>query len=716
MYTGTIFNWFDNSGFDVGVAVPDAISRPLFMVVNSFDKGPEKLMEVDATTFNTLFGRMSYDRHGQGAIQAQKIIDAGGRLLIKRVCANDSKLANLVLVACPEKDAEGKVTLSYKITKVEDKATFAEVKKAAKDLYDPEAENKVYPLFVITDNGRGLSNKAIRIIPDYDTSRGLNQMIYRFNVYEGTTLMENANISLDPTYVFNNEYYGLDKNRMNQVTGEVIPEIYDQFVEDMAKVIFKNDDGTDIAEADITDTMIARVRTYDLIFGYTYACGKICALKKDGTVIDPNKEVIGPKVDENGDIVPPSTDDNGDIINADLNTPYGNRFLYVGDNGSYGLSPAKYGNEHNIDNFFTESSSAAEAPDKNLIIDFINDEEITDPDKKAFAQWTVDIARIYYGKETDAVTDIDEIWDVDSHRLFAVADANYHKFIKDAMANFVQFRKDCIFLRDSGIGSYDVKKAIDVYEHYTLDKDLYLNDNIALITTEKFGKFDQQIISNDIRSSLRSKFFADYGSTYEVVDPVTKKNIEVTMLYDVVEDLVNQYLTSGPFTPVAGTYNGFQLSSAITGTLNFTPIITPSTNQKEAIDNVRLNYAIFEDEDLCVVQSNYTSQNKNTQLSFINNVLSIQEVARVVREACPRNRFRFITGSDMSEYASAVSRILEGFSSYFDTLQFQYTQDPLKSIQKIFYASISFSFNNWAQTEIFDLYALANTTTTSVNS
>ena len=70
----------------------------------------------------------------------------------------------------------------------------------------------------------------------------------------------------------------------------------------------------------------------------------------------------------------------------------------------------------------------------------------------------------------------------------------------------------------------------------------------------------------------------------------------------------------------------------------------------------------------------------------------------------------------MSEYATAVSRVLQGYSAYFDVLEFTYTQDPLRSIQKIFYASINFSFNNWAQTEIFDLYALTNTTQNSVNS
>jgi hypothetical protein len=281
------------------------------------------------------------------------------------------------------------------------------------------------------------------------------------------------------------------------------------------------------------------------------------------------------------------------------------------------------------------------------------------------------------------------------------------------MAVFVTFRKDCIFLRDSGIGFYDVKSAQDVYTNYTLDFVKYLKNPNFINIVEALGidpKINQEI------AELRSKFIVDYGTTYEVIDPGSKKHIEVTMIYDLVTPLVTQYITSGPFAPLAGTYNGFQLNSAIQGTVNFTPIITPSSNQKQAVDDIRLNYAIFEEEDICVVQSNYTSQDKNTQLSFANNVLAIQEVARVVRTACPRNRFSLITGSDMSEYATAVTRVLEGYNSYFETLEFQYTQDPLRSIQKIFYASINFSFNNWAQTEIFDLYALANTTTTSVNS
>ncbi len=690
MYTGTIFNWHDNSGFEVGTDVVDSTNRPLFMVVNSFDKGPEKIMEVDATTFNSLYGTMSYERHGQGSIQAQKIIDAGGRLLVKRVCAKDSKLANSVLVATIE---DGK--LSWSVEKIDTAKKFSDVKKYAKSQI---AEGK-YPLFVITDIGRGKSIKNVRISPDYDTSRGLEKMIYRFVIYEGTTLMESSNISLDPTYQFNDEYYGLDKNRMTQVTAEVIPEVFDKYVDDIVKLVLggmANPDPEKVKELRNTIT------GFDLINAYTYKEEAIC------------------KVDENYNFTDEvalelKKDEAGNVAGTNLDVPYGIPFKFDGDNGSYKDSPFKFGNETNVNDFLSTGSfkytDFFKTPMEEAAVEATGHKF---EDYKAYRAVCMDIANVYFGFDTDG-NPIDEVWDVDSHKLFAIMDANYNKLIKDAMANFVEFRKDCMLFRDCNIGFYSVDAAQNVYEKYILAED-YIRDVSSFIGTDypvPIG--DAEIIGKTFAiKSLRSNFVADYGTTFEVVDPGTKKNIEVTALYDLAEKLTALYIEQGPFAPVAGIYNGFNLDAAIEGTVNFTPIITPAGNQKQAIDDLRLNYAIFED-DQCVVQSNYTSQDKNTQLSFINNVLSIQEVARVVRTVCPRNRFRLITGSDMSEYANAVSRVLQAYNAYFDVLEFQYTEDPLRSIQKIFYASINFSFNNWAQTEIFDLYALSNTSTTSNN-
>lgn len=709
MYTGTIFNWYDNSGFTVDQPVVDTTNRPLFMVVNAFDKGPEKLMEVDANNFNQLFGTMSYDKYGQGSIQAQRIIDAGGRLLVKRVCANDATLAYSVLVAHLTASTR---TIRWTIEKLnlnvnESIKKFSEIKEKAitkfqtsdvninnyLDTGEMSGDEITLPVFIIADNGRGLSNKAVRIIPDYDTSKGVGRMLYRFSIYEGTTLVENVNISLDPSFTYNGDYYGLDKTRTTQIIGEVISQEYDYFVKIVEKFIFATEGKMPITEEDHKITRNYIVNNVDLVFAKTIAGIEDGGGGVQGAEYDPETHEIA-KTEANGGYYYETAGNPNPLPVGDLlDQAYGNLFADQGDNGLYGNTPAKFGNETDVMKMQNISFSGQCIPsDKS--------------DENRYKRYILDIASVYLGYDTDGKP-IDEVWDMDSHKIFAVADANYHKLIKDCIANFVEYRKDCIFLRDHGIGAYNLSDVQDITNQYILVNNIYDLRNYDF----NGGNDEVYTIRN-----LRSKFIADYGTTYEAIDPVSRRNVEVTMLYDVVVKLTNMYIEKGPFSPLAGTYNGFQLDSAIPGTINFTPIITPSTNQKQAIDDLRLNYAIFEDEDTCVVQSSYTSQDANTQLSYINNVLAIQEVARVVRTVCPRNRFRLITGSDMSEYANAVSRVLQSYNSYFEVLEFQYTEDKLRAVQKIFYASINFSFNNWAQTEIFDLYALSNTTQTSINS
>jgi hypothetical protein len=97
---------------------------------------------------------------------------------------------------------------------------------------------------------------------------------------------------------------------------------------------------------------------------------------------------------------------------------------------------------------------------------------------------------------------------------------------------------------------------------------------------------------------------------------------------------------------------------------------------------------------------------ENTQLSWSCNVVGIQTVLRAVRAACPRQRYSLSTNSDLSAYADAVNKVLTNFTANFSKLNFIYTEDPLRTRQKIFYASIEFAFLGWAQTEIFDIYAI----------
>lgn len=591
MYPATIFNWHDNSAITVPQVVAEIDDAPLFMQVFSADKGTEDLIEISGSNFDAMYGTMSFDKHGQSAIQAKNIIDNGGRLLAKRVVAEDSTLANAVIVANVAVTS-GTVKVTWEVKTFTGCTSFKQVMDQANALLDDE--NGKYPLIVYCDNGRGKSIKAVRLVPDYSASKTVGKTFYNLVVYEGSNITEQTTISFDPTVVYSDTAYRLDQYTNIQISGSVIEDVYELYV---AK----------IASALNLDTDVAR--SYDIIYGYT----------NRGIAI-PNFSIDGADLDANTGIV-----------------------LQSGSNGVFGDAPA--------------NSTA----------------------------WTNAIVKVFNGSFTD------EVWDVDQHKIAAVVDANYPFAVKQAIFAFVSFREDCFYFRDFGCGVNALNESLDTL----------LGIKAAY---ERFSA--PYTLGNKTWDKQRNFFVSDYCSTYQIKDPTTKKNIEVTMTYDMAGALVN-HIATVPFAPVAGTSNDMILPGAIKGTLNFSPVITPVVNQKEALDEIRVNYAIFED-DQCVVQSCYTSQEEYTQLSFNCNTIGIQRVLRAVRTACPKQRYSLSTGADLQDYATAVNNVLSNYVTNFDTLNFIYTQDPLKASQKIFYASIEFAFLSWAQTEIFDVYAINN--------
>lgn len=651
MYPGTQFNWIDQSFIrESTTAVED--NSPIFMAVGSFNKGPEKFMTVDVLNFTSLYGATDFFAHGQNSIQMKNIVDNGGRLFLKRVVASDSTLANLVIVAkvkaeqkevqstdangnllyytdeekisttttktaykVMEKvylDADGNETTTATDTPVyvasisyeaksfenissEDGGTFDDSYKAFKtaalgllDVKDDDTAESVFPLFIISDNGRGASVKSIRITPDYNTSRGSGHMFYNFEVLEGSTRTEAFVFTANPDVIVTNTSYRLDSTSSVQTVSLVDETVFGQFAEKVAE----------IGSLDVSDLV-----NQDIIFGQTNK-----GIKIDSIVV--NSEGL------------------------DLQATSGVS-LENGDNGEFGDAP---GNPDSGD---------------------------------AYDAWAKALADVYSGNVTD------EIYDLDEHKVCAILDANFPKSVKTAITELVSFREDCIFFRDIGIGKYTFSEI-------------------------RTGKASLPEFSD----STKMKFCADYATSYEIRDPNTQKNIEVTCMYDLASVLPGHFANSSN-APLAGTYNGFILPSAIKGTINFTPINTPKVNQKQSMEDLHINYAIFEGDN-CVLQTSYSCQETLSQLSFLNNVIAIQEVMREVRRNCPINRFSLASGSDLSNYAKAVNNVLDQFQSRFDVLEFEYTANNLLSQQKIFYASIKFAFLNWAQAEIFDLYAINN--------
>lgn len=265
------------------------------------------------------------------------------------------------------------------------------------------------------------------------------------------------------------------------------------------------------------------------------------------------------------------------------------------------------------------------------------------------------------------------IFNVDQYRLQAVVDANYPDAVKRAIEGLAIFREDFMYFRDQGLGV----------------------NSIDLIT-ENLGK------------ETKSKFCATYPQSYDVIDPYTKKQISVTMGYSLAQLLV-AHCNNGINLPTAGFKHNMVITDAVYGTLSFTPTICPDPigNQKEALEDMRVNYASYIDNQL-VVESMYTSQEKNTQWSYINNVMSIQEVVKAIRIRCPVIRYTFIEGEDLEKYRADVEEVIAPFRPNFKSLELEYVEDATFSANKIFYAALKVVYKDFIQTEWFKVTALAD--------
>lgn len=269
----------------------------------------------------------------------------------------------------------------------------------------------------------------------------------------------------------------------------------------------------------------------------------------------------------------------------------------------------------------------------------------------------------------DGATNDVKIYDLDIFKPTFIVDANYPLTTKNKLTELADWRKDAMLLRDMGLG----------------------------LTTRKQIEWYVEDLTN-------STFASDYCTSYSVYDPNNYRPIKVTMLYSMIPALVDAF-TNGLCRPIAGMINGFAITEYIKNTIEYMPTITPSINEKEILEELRVNYATFSTAEDFVIETEYTSQEAYTQLSYMNNVLAIQEVARAIRTYCPKIRYKLMSGTDFTEYAEDVNSVIAQYTGNFAELQFVYTQDDIQAYNKIFSADIKFRFNNFVQTEIFNLYA-----------
>lgn len=616
-YPGTIDNWIDQSAITEQHTVDDPV-RPIFLTACALPKGPEDIKMVYGDTFYKLYGTtIDSDKYGQIALQASAIINAGGKLLIKRVVSDDATLANAAVVATVKQsqvqktnakgeplyidkktqtettEATGEDTLAnekvminvalikYEIVTVTGKKNKDEIITEVLKTKDPETD--VYPLFVIYDTGRGESTKRFSITPDYTVSKNLPFMMYSLNYLGAKNVdYEYTRFALKPatTYINNSMALSMTTASLLQARGTELDSSIEKFYEKVSTI-----SGIDI------DT----IKSCDILFAKDTKGKAISGIAIDETSVD---------------------------LSASIGFP-----LQSGSNGAFGDTPIEA----------TESYEAA--------------------------------LNAFYTGEFD-----DDIFNLDRYKPDVCVDGDYPESVKKNIVKLADFRKDFFFFGDLGL-------------------DVSTYDNAL----------------NKVQQMPKSKFAAWYGQTYDIIEPFNKKYKKVTIAHGISSLLVD-HLRNRRNAPYCGILYNWIISDMIEGTLNYAPKITPEVNQKTEMDDNRLNYASILNNAL-TLETTYTSQEASTQLSFINNVISIQEVVKDVRDNCPAFRYSLATSNDLDKYKTNVENILKKYKDNFKTLNFVYAQDEVMAANKIFEADIEFTHKDFYQSEILNLYTLSSSTT-----
>lgn len=275
-----------------------------------------------------------------------------------------------------------------------------------------------------------------------------------------------------------------------------------------------------------------------------------------------------------------------------------------------------------------------------------------------------------WGKDTESEQYDPIIYDLDAYKPDAAIDCNYPVSVKNAIIDVCDFRGDMVFLADLGTKYKDLKSIIQA--------------------------------SLDVNPS---RYCAVYHNFFDIVDPYTKRQITVTMPFLLAKKLVAQ-VSQGVGRPFAGISNNLTFPDIIDGTVNFLPVTVPGEDQKQKLVDANINYISYYD-GVPVMETMYTSNDEYTQLSYLHNILAIQEVIKAIRTRCPKTRYTFLDGNDLEEYITDAEAVIKQYSTNFKSITIQYMADEKYESNNVFYATIVVQFRNFIQEEYFKVIAIS---------
>lgn len=276
MYPGVIIEYDDQSNI-VQLPITEVRNMPLYCAVFSSDKGPEEWTRVSGSRFFDYYGKtINFNKHGQPLLQAAMDINSGAELICKRLVAEDSTIANIGIVATvtttttneQKKDSKGNLLYvdgsgnettevtetpamedvtktAIKYTKVSDTAskTMEEACKAIEaKVKETNTDGNSYLLYVITDIGRGKSNKRIQITSNTKkiTKSASMYVPYSIRVMEGSSELESVSFTINPNLIVKDTNISLQNMINNNSTQLKCYEYIDnieKFVDALAKAV-----------------------------------------------------------------------------------------------------------------------------------------------------------------------------------------------------------------------------------------------------------------------------------------------------------------------------------------------------------------------------------------------------------------------------------------------------------------------------------------------
>ena len=275
-----------------------------------------------------------------------------------------------------------------------------------------------------------------------------------------------------------------------------------------------------------------------------------------------------------------------------------------------------------------------------------------------------------FGKDTESDLFDSIIYDLDAYKIDAIFDCGWPVSVKNAIIDLVDFRGDMAYLCDIGT------KA----------------NTLSLIKEAAAG----------IHSS---NYTALYHNYFKILDPFTKKEITVTMPYMLIDKLTS-HISKGVGRPFAGIANNIYFTNIVENSVNFYPVEIPGINQKQELVDANINYLSMYD-GVPVMETMYVNDTSHTQLSYLHNIMAIQEIIKLIRTRCPRTRYTFLDGDDLETYISDVQSIIKEYSTNFKSISCEYMADEAYEQNNIFYAVLKVQFKNFIQEEYFKIIAIS---------